>query len=118
MSHDYTKPTKIYTMKKGDSSLTESKVNIDLMSNRIHEILEVVRIGMIPYDFKVNSSEEIVKNVLVTLEDKLESNNINIQIKHNLPNIFCDENRIRDVFYNLVTNAIKFMGNDKQSKSQ
>ncbi|MHC4269788.1 MAG: ATP-binding protein [Planctomycetota bacterium] len=99
---------------KGRQFSDRIKVNIDLMSNRIHEILEVVRIGMIPYDFKVNSSEEIIKNVLVTLENKLESNNINVQIKHNLPNIFCDENRIRDVFYNLVTNAIKFMGNDNK----
>jgi signal transduction histidine kinase len=84
------------------------------MSQRIHEILEVVRIGMIEYDFKVNSSEVIVKNVLLTLEDKLESNSINMLLKCTLPNIFCDENRIRDVFYNLVTNAIKFMDNDKR----
>ncbi len=99
---------------KGRQFSDRIKVNIDIMSKRIHEILEVVRIGMIAYDFKLNSSEEIIKNVLVTLEDKLESNNINMQIKCNLPNIYCDVNRIRDVFYNLVTNAIKFMGSDSQ----
>ncbi len=99
---------------KGRQFSDRIKANIEIMSERIHEILEVVRIGTIAYDFKVNSSEEIVKNVLVILEDKLESNNINILIKCNLPNLFCDENRLRDVFYNLITNAIKFMGNDMQ----
>jgi signal transduction histidine kinase/CheY-like chemotaxis protein len=100
--------------KKERQFLDRIKTNLDIMSQRIHEILEVVRIGMIEYDFKVNSSEVIVKKVLLTLEDKLESNSINMLLKCTLPNIFCDENRIRDVFYNLVTNAIKFMDNDKR----
>ena len=99
---------------KGRQFSDRIKANLDIMSQRIHEILEVVRIGMIAYDFKLHSSEEIVNNVLLALEDKLESNNINVPLICNLPNIFCDENRIRDVFYNLVTNAIKFMDSDKR----
>ncbi len=84
------------------------------MSNRIQEILEVAKIGMITYDFKDNASENIIKNVLISLEDQIESNNINTIINHNLPTILCDGKRISDVFSNLVTNAIKFMGDDKQ----
>jgi K+-sensing histidine kinase KdpD len=90
------------------------KVNIKLMSDRIYEILEVAKIGLVAYNFKDNASEDIVKDVIKTLEDKIESNNINVLIRHNLPNISCDEKRMRDVFFNLVTNAIKFMGDDKQ----
>ncbi len=99
---------------KGKKFSNRIKINLDLMSKRIHEILEVARIGMIAYDFKATPSEEIIKNILATLEGKLESNNINILLKPGLPNIYCDEKRIRDVFYNLVTNAIKFMDNDDQ----
>ncbi len=90
------------------------KANISLMSDRIYEILEVAKIGLIAYNLKDNASEDIVKDVIKTLEDKIESNNINVLIKDNLPNISCDEKRMRDVLSNLVTNAIKFMGNDKQ----
>ena len=90
------------------------KVNIKLMSDRIYEILEVAKIGLIAYNFKDNASEDIVKDVIKTLEGKIESNNINVLIKHNLPNVSCDKNRMRDVFFNLVTNSIKFMGDDKQ----
>ena len=89
-------------------------VNIKIMSDRIYEILEVAKIGLIAYNFKDNASEDIVKDVIKTLEDKIESNNINVLIKHNLPNISCDEKRMRDVFLNLVTNSIKFMDDDKQ----
>lgn len=99
---------------KGRQFSDRIKVNLDIMSKRIHEILEVARIGMIQYNFNLNSSEEIVKNVLLALEGKLESNNIKMIINPNLPEIICDENGIRDVFYNLLTNAIKFMGNNKQ----
>jgi len=101
---------------KGRRFSNRIKANIEIMSNRIQEILEVARIGMIPYDFKENPSESIIKNVLATLEDKVESNKINTLINNNLPTILCDEKRMRDVFYNLVINAIKFMGDDKQRK--
>ena len=99
---------------KGKRFLNRIKANIDIMSNRIQEILEVAKVGIVTYDFKENASEDIIKNVLATLEDKIEANNINISIKSNLPTILCDEKRIRDVFFNLVTNAIKFMGDDKK----
>lgn len=99
---------------KGRRFSNRIKANIEIMSNRIQEILEVAKVGMIAYDFKENASEDIIKNVLATLVDKIEANNINTIIKSNLPTILCDEKRIRDVFYNLVTNAIKFMGDDKQ----
>ena len=99
---------------KGKRFLNRIKANIEIMSNRIQEILEVAKVGIVTYDFKENASEDIIKNVLATLEDKIEANNINISIKSNLPTILCDEKRIRDVFFNLVTNAIKFMGDDKK----
>ncbi|MCP4252649.1 MAG: PAS domain S-box protein [Candidatus Scalindua sp.] len=99
---------------KGRKFSNRIKANIEIMSNRIQEILEVAKVGMIAYDLKENASEAIIKNVLTTLEDKIEADNINTLVNCNLPIILCDEKKMRDVFYNLVTNAIKFMGDDKQ----
>ena len=99
---------------KGRRFSNRIKANIEIMSNRIQEILEVAKDGMITYDLKNHASEIIIKNVLGTLEDKIQANGINTLIKLGLPTILCDENKIRDVFYNLITNAIKFMGEDKQ----
>ena len=99
---------------KGKRYSDRIKINIKLMSDRIYEILEVAKIGLIPYNFNDNAIEDIVKVVINTLDDKIQSNNINVSIIHNLPNVSCDEKRMKDVFLNLVTNAIKFMGDDKQ----
>jgi PAS domain S-box-containing protein len=99
---------------KGKRYSNRIKANIKLMSDRIYEILEVAKVGLVAYNFNDNASEDIVKDVIKTLEDKIESNNINVLLKHNLPNVSCDEKRMRDVFFNLVTNSIKFMGDDKQ----
>ena len=99
---------------KGRKFSNRIKANIEIMSNRIQEILEVAKVGIIAYDFKEHASEDVIKNVLATLQDKIEANNINTLIQSNLPTILCDEKRIRDVFFNLVTNAIKFMGDDKK----
>jgi len=90
------------------------KANIDIMSNRIQEILEVAKVGIIEYNYKGHDSEDIIRNILVALQDKIEASNITIFLKPNLPTILCDEKRIRDVFYNLITNAIKFMGDNKK----
>ncbi len=90
------------------------KANIDLMSQRIQEILEVTKIGILKYDYRDISSKNIIKNVLESLEDKIESSEITIIVNPDLPTILCDEKRIRDAFYNIVTNAIKFMGDDNQ----
>ena len=128
VSHDLKEPlfsisgyvTRLYEIyhdtydEKGRRFSNRIKANIEIMSNRIQEILEVAKVGMIAYDFNEHDSEDIVKNVLVALQDKIEANNINIIIKPNLPTILCDEKRIRDVFYNLVTNAVKFMGDNKK----
>jgi PAS domain S-box-containing protein len=128
VSHDLKEPlfaidgyfTRLYENNKDTYDVKDKrysnriKANIKLMSDRIYEILEVAKIGLIAYNFKDNASEDIVKDVIKTLEDKIESNNINVLIKHNLPNVSCDEKRMRDVFFNLVTNSIKFMGDDKQ----
>ncbi len=128
VSHDLKEPlfaingyfTRLYENNKDTYDVKDNrysnriKANIKLMSDRIYEILEVAKIGLVAYDFKDNASEDIVKDVIKTLEGKIESNNINVLIKHNLPNVLCDEKRMRDVFFNLVTNSIKFMGDDKQ----
>lgn len=62
---------------KGRRFSNRIKANIEIMSNRIQEILEVAKVGIVTYDFKEHASEVIIKNVLATLVDIIEENNIN-----------------------------------------
>jgi light-regulated signal transduction histidine kinase (bacteriophytochrome) len=99
---------------KGKQYIDRIKVNIERMSQKIQEIMEVLKAGRVAYDFKNNDSGAIVTDVVNTLESKMKAERIKVSIEDNLPTILCDEKRMKDVFSNLVTNAIKFMGEDKQ----
>ncbi|MEE8190771.1 MAG: ATP-binding protein, partial [Candidatus Scalindua sediminis] len=92
------------------------RVNIEKMSQKIKEIMEVLKIGRVTYNFKNNDIEVITEDVVKTLEGRIAKNKINVIIQDNLPVVLCDERRIKDVLSNLLTNAIKFMGEDKQKQ--
>lgn len=99
---------------KGKMYTKRIKINTEIMSRRISEIMEVMRIGMVEYDFKNINVGDIIKDVVNRLESKIEAGKINVCIQDNLPNVLCDKERMKDVFTNLLTNAIKFMGDGKQ----
>ena len=99
---------------KGKFYVNRIKVNIGKMSQRIDEIMEVMKIGRVTYELENNDSGAIVKDIVETLEDRIKGNKINVIIQDNLPTILCDEKRMKDVLSNLLTNAIKFMGNNNQ----
>ena len=101
---------------KGKFYVNRIKVNIDTMSRRIDEIMEVMKVGRVTYEFKNNDSGAIVKDIVETLEDRIKDNKINVIVQDNLPIILCDEERMKDVLSNLLANAIKFMGNNNQGQ--
>ncbi|MFQ5686950.1 MAG: ATP-binding protein, partial [Candidatus Scalindua sp.] len=96
---------------KGRMFIRRIKVNVEKMNQRIQEIMAVLKAGKIVYNFKDNDSGAIVKDVIDSLRDKMLENNIKVSVQDDMPNINCDDMRIKDVFLNLLTNAIKYMGN-------
>ena len=131
VSHDLKEPlftiegytSKLYRTYKdtyGDKGkrLTDSvRRNVQVMSQKIQEIMEVLKVGRIDYNFSNNDSGRIVHGVVNSLERRIKSNRVKVEIEQNLPTVFCDERRMKDVFSNLITNAIKFMGNSKQTEN-
>jgi signal transduction histidine kinase len=82
------------------------------MSEKIEEIMNVLKAGRITYTFESNESKVMVGDVVNSLESTIEDNNINVSIQSNLPAITCDKERLKVVFLNLIGNAVKFMGDD------
>ncbi len=101
---------------KGKFYVNRIKINIDTMSRRIDEIMEVMKVGRVTYELENNDSGAMVKDIVETLEGRIKDNKINVIIQDNLPTILCDEERMKDVLSNLLANAIKFMGNNNQGQ--
>jgi signal transduction histidine kinase len=83
----------------------------DKMGILLSELLELSRIGRI-----VNPPEEVdlvklVQLALETLDGRLNTRNITVTVSPDLPIVYADRIRLREVLENLIDNAAKYMGN-------
>lgn len=97
---------------KGKFRLERIRVNTKKMSQKIHEIMEVLKFGKVSYNFKNNNVGDIVNDVVYSLESRIKAGKINVSIQEELPVVLCDRERLMNVFSNLITNAIKFMNGE------
>jgi len=101
---------------KGKRYINRINANVEIMSKRIYEIMEVMKSGTVKYDFVNNDIRAIINDAVRELESKIKNNRIKLIIQDDLPTVNCDSKRIKNVFLNLASNAIKFIGNDNQKE--
>ncbi len=87
------------------------KVNARRMEVLVSDLGALLRLGRVATTFKDVPSLELVKNVTSALQGRVKEKGIKLLMAGNLPTIHCDEEKIYQVFDNLLTNAIKFIGN-------
>jgi len=83
----------------------------DKMQELLSELLELSRVGRV-----INPPEEIelvklVQEALETLDARIRSKNLDILVSPDLPTIFGDRIRLREVLENLIDNAAKYIAN-------
>ncbi|RLF43665.1 MAG: hypothetical protein DRN09_04395 [Thermoplasmata archaeon] len=86
--------------------------NIDRLDNLIKDILDISRLESGTLSIQPTKCDllEIITEVLATMRFTAETKNIIIEtnIDNNLPPIYADRDRIKQVLINLLGNAIKF----------
>ncbi len=87
------------------------RMNASRMQNLIEDLLEISRIERKKNLFEEIEAEELIDEVKMRLEYRIEEKNAGIIIKNKLPKVYCDRIRLTEVFANLISNALKF--NDK-----
>jgi PAS domain S-box-containing protein len=94
--------------------LEQIRMSADRMELLVSDLLSLSRAGRVVSTFEEVSSLEIVRSVVSSLRDRLDKDHIELVIEENLPTIYCDRDRIYQVFENLLNNALKFL-QDTQS---
>ncbi len=93
----------------GREYLSLLKKRVSRMHNLIEGILHYSRIGRVEDSIKSLNLNELVEEVIESLE---VPPSFNITVENELPHIKNDATRIKQVFQNLISNAIKY--NDKE----
>jgi signal transduction histidine kinase len=88
----------------------------DKMDELLTDLLELSRIGRI-----VNPPEEIdlvslTQEALEMLDARIRSKNVIVTVSSDLPAMYGDRIRLREVIENLISNAIKYMGDQPEPK--
>ncbi len=85
------------------------QANVDVQSSLISELLELSRIRTRPERRCVVELELMMAELGVSFEYELQARGIELVICRPLPALFVEKNRFRQVFQNLIDNAIKYM---------
>lgn len=90
--------------------LDRIKKNVDVESDLINELLELSRIKSRQRTLALIETEALVWELRGMFENDLKTRNIELTLETSLPALFGERARIRQVFQNLIDNAIKYMG--------
>lgn len=85
------------------------------MEQLVNDLLHFSRLGQQDLANTECNLADLVQDTLSMLDAVIVEKNVEIKIQNNMPIIICDKVRMREVFHNLITNAIKY--NNKPSKS-
>ncbi len=84
------------------------------LSDLTDDLLTFSRVGRLALACRHVDLNQLVEDVLATLQVGLEEDRVTVRISKPLPTIICDAVRMREVYYNLITNAARY--NDKEDK--
>jgi signal transduction histidine kinase len=85
----------------------------DKMDALLTDLLELSRIGRIVNPPMEIDSVRLVQDAIDTVDARLRSKKVTVNIAPDLPPLYGDRTRLREVFENLVENAAKNMGDQK-----
>lgn len=84
------------------------------LSHLIQDLLIYSRVSRQEASFQLTDLNTLVQDVLSILKPRIEEESIEIRLNIKLPEIYCNKVNLQEVFFNLITNAIKY--NDKENK--
>jgi PAS domain S-box-containing protein len=101
---------------EGRRYLDQIQASARHMEALVSDLLALSSIGRVEPDLQDVSLPELLREVSLTVEARCENKGIELVVAENLTTVRCDAQRIRQVFENLLVNAIKFTENAKEPR--
>ncbi|MFN8463054.1 MAG: ATP-binding protein [Anaerolineales bacterium] len=86
---------------------------VDKMNYLLADMLELSRIGRVVNPSEEIAFDEIVREAMKIIRERQDKRPIEIHIQPNLSIVYGDKQRLIEVLQNLIENAIKYMGDQK-----
>jgi two-component system sensor kinase FixL len=86
------------------------------MQELLDELLELSRVGRIVNPPEKVPLGELAREAVDTVAGRLTEGGVEVEIAPNLPIVYGDRPRLREVLENLLDNAVKFMGDQPQPR--
>ncbi len=88
----------------------------DKMDQLLGELLELSRIGRMINPSEDVPLEEVAREALELVGGQVDENGVQVEISPDLPVVFGDRIRLREVLQNLIDNAVKYMGDQSRPR--
>ncbi len=88
----------------------------DKMQRLLNELLELSRIGRLKNESTRFAFEELVQEATTMVQGRIMERGIAVHVEPNLPCVYGDRPRLVEVMQNLLDNAAKFMGAQKEPR--
>lgn len=122
ISHDFRNPLVTLKMflgslesdlRSGDDEKTKKDLQYlisaaDKLGILFDDVLDYSRAGKTAYEPEVVSLNQITEEVVVVLKKQIDETGAQITIAPDMPDVYVDRKRLREVLHNLLENAIKF----------
>ncbi len=82
--------------------------NAAQLESLIGELIELSRIGRVRESWDEADTHQLAREAAAELTLQAQANAVQIEIAPDLPTIFCEKKRVRQLFLNLLDNAIKY----------
>jgi chemotaxis family two-component system sensor kinase Cph1 len=97
------------TLSKEDHQRVDGLIRLTLrMDSLLNSLLHFSRVGRTNLEFETVNLNELVEDALEMIGVRRKDNTCRINIPRPLPTIECNPVRVREIFSNLISNAIKY----------
>lgn len=86
------------------------------MHRLLNDLLELSRVGRVMNKAEEISFYDIAQDAADRVEGQLKAKNVEVLIQNQLPIVYVDKERMIEVLQNLIDNAVKFMGEQKNPR--